>query len=68
MDSRFLVFSGFRITYQWKVDSGFVKLNSGSQSPGFQFSEAKLSRFFEIRIALYYIASMLTAFSSALVS
>ena len=35
---------GFRITCQWNLDSGFLELNSGFQSPGVQIPEAKTSR------------------------
>ena len=41
---------GFRITCQWNLDSGFLELNSGFQSPGVQTREAKTSRIPEFRL------------------
>ena len=36
--------TGFRIIYQWNLDSGFFELYSGLQSPGFLILQAKIFR------------------------
>ena len=41
--------TGFRIIYQWNLDSGFFELYSGFQSPGFLILQAKIFRIPEPR-------------------
>ena len=54
--------TGFRITCQWNLDSGFPELESRFQSPGVQIPGAKTSRIPEYLDSLnvsYYIPTLL---------